>query len=233
MPYLTVEAGIAKTASAVKKEIARQLAHFLTSNEVAKIAAEHGLDNVKSGAWCFAIRQGEMILVFDFHSMSPERAKTLFHLHRIANLLFPHNFPQIATSCGKLHGENSDALTRTARQFIEGPATAAYTTLDQQAAYPFQKALEFFYHFHLPVHHPDRYGDNFILGPDGGVYYVDTLLPIVTMSWPTEKIVDYMTNHGYKKTEIDMVVHSIHRLNHLSCSLKDHERGYRPVDLPH
>lgn len=230
MPYLTVETKVKIAAHAIKQEAARQLAHWLISNDVAKIAAESGLDNVKSGAWCFAIRQGEMILAFDFQSMSPARAKTLFHLHRIVNILFPHNFPRIATSCGKLHGENPDTLTRTARQFIEGPATIDYPTLDRQATYPFQKAWEFFDRFRLPIHRPDRYGDNFILGPDNGVYYVDTLLPIVSMSWPTKRIVDYMTDHGYKKTEIDTVVHSIHRLNHLSYFLNNHERGYQPVN---
>lgn len=174
--------------------------------------------------------------------MAPERAKGIFYLQRIFSTLFPHNFPHFYFAAGRperpRREKDAAAPTGTIRQRIRGlrhgqqgyfadiagspyvnPADLAGKEMRVAIHYPFEQvrqicSKEFGIEFRY-----DRSTCNFILGSDGGEYYVDTIEPAAYTHAFSGKAIDavvsYMRKNEYDEKDIAAVRKSIDRFRQL------------------
>lgn len=193
---------------------------FLSHEEILDIAKRYNQKVINSGAECVVIpKEGseDKVAAFTYKDIEPYRAKEIFYLQRIFSTLFPHNFPHFYASFGKNPSPEIKSLSGTIRQKIVNPVRAP------ENRHFFNNVLEACRVLGIGLegnerHDPmyDRNDDpkfgNFMMGADGGVYYVDTLRMFDPNDFDTAKITEYMREHGHGETQITIVMESINRL---------------------
>jgi len=184
--------------------------------------------------------KGESIaLAFKYKDkdMSPRRAKSIFYLQRIFSTIFPHNFPHFYAAFGRPQAgteKQTAAPTGQIRERIKGLrhglggyyAEGDYGSPfrgspDPRVKYPFENVLETCEEFRFHLHY-DNTSSNFLIGSDGGEYYVDVVEPAFSNGLfrpdVTDRISQYMKQNNYNDKEIYIVQKSIERLRNLSSS---------------
>ena len=139
----------------------------------------------------------EQVIAFSYLDMPPERAIRIYYMQRIYAILFPHNFPHFFAARG---GKNS----MTHRQEI--------IPSDAKPKHPFEEVTKICEKWEIPQ--PwlyDPVSVNFLIGLDGGEYYVDQLF---TPQNPLDlkKALMYMKNSGYSNKDQEIVRHNIDRI---------------------
>jgi hypothetical protein len=192
-------------------------------------------DVIGKGSECIVVPiEGEekKIAAYSYsRELSPSQAKRIFYLQRIFSTLFPHNFPHFYASVGSLsRSEGEEGVTGTIRHKIDGIATKEaikrHPSLDKNL--PFLEKARANLRRALPPHFPfsevlrackkemgfDLHHDsstvNFLLGSDGGEYYVDTLKEVPSQ-FMLAPILAYMDKHTYSEEEKRIVTVSFER----------------------
>lgn len=157
-------------------------------------------------------RPDKAIAVPTLSPMTPEMAKEWFYLHNIFNTVFPHNFPHIYLATGTGY-EESSLHNGTIRQKIIEKATRPLIRRFQ-IRYPFSHVKRICKKLGVPLNFDDG-RDNFMVGIDGGEYYVDRLsIPFL----PSEKLrpfIPYMERKHYPKENIQRVQRYLNRLDQI------------------
>ncbi|MBI4250749.1 hypothetical protein HY622_04115 [Candidatus Uhrbacteria bacterium] len=224
---------------AVKREVGKLPAghEWLATSALSGIYDRDLKGMLGSGQECIVVRdpsgkRDTIAVAFNYRDkeMTPEKAKGIFYLQRIFSTLFPHNFPHFYFAAGKPEKSKREkdaiAPTGTIRQRIAKlkPGEHGYNA-DPIIRYPFDRVEEICrQQFHIYID-ADVYLENFIIGADGGEYYVDTLWPEEYegkfTSNVTERIIHYMKTGHYTENEISVVKKSIARFRELWDSSKE------------
>jgi hypothetical protein len=157
----------------------------------------------------------EKVIAFNFDRVDPIRAGQIYHYQRILSTLFPHNFPRFFAS-------TSGDQAKTVRQrIISGE--------NNSILFPIENVLKICQAIGIPVQLdeqvlPSGSKANFIVGNDGGEYYVDLLQfnPRSMSEWNEENLLKYMNgsdNSGQPRTDIQGqqdIIRSLRRLHELA-----------------
>ncbi|HTE48847.1 MAG TPA: hypothetical protein VK675_03010 [Candidatus Paceibacterota bacterium] len=159
----------------------------------------------------------EKIVAVNYRDMSPERAKEIFYLQRVFSTLFPHNFPHFYVSSGKNSKSTNENVSGTVRQKIKGPILVNLKKgiKPESTFYPLEKVKDACQKLGIQIKMDLIGNNNFILGADGGEYYVDTLDDFNVKQWSIVKIIKYMKNNNFTPADIRIVQMSIERLKTL------------------
>lgn len=152
----------------------------------------------------------DVVVAFTYKDMDIIKAKTIYHLHGIFSTLFPYNFPRFYASFG---GEYS----RTVRQRITAQKKSGTPYASPIIQFPFSKVENTaVWQLGLPYSSfIDAAPFNFIVGADGGEYYLDTIDTAVIKYLVHQKITDYMDQNGFSQEDKEKVRHGFMRLANL------------------
>lgn len=191
----------------------------LSSSNFEEWTKEHGIDFVGSGNFSFVTtspRDPEKVIAINYtteEGTPAEFAKLQYYAQNIFHTLFPHNFPKWHLVVLEPTQETKDdRLSGTVRQRIRG------TTLGNKEAaevkYPFSTVFDFFQDYKLPFLFDPRVA-NFMVGNDGGEYYVDEPLYFYPEDIDAKKILQYMQDNNYPNKDIHYVDHAIKRMTEI------------------
>lgn len=204
--------------------------YYPSERHVRNIAQKFDAELVGMGGDCFVLashnpREDDRILSVYYNSIREVTAKSLYHRQNILTTLLPHNFPRFYAAL-EIPADPEDkmgTMWAIVRQRIRGETRNKFlwenelnfSHRDKNSTYPFANAWETMMDLELPFIRPDPGPGNFILGEDGGVYYVDVshLRPDAgDIEWNTTAIVTYMEENNTSDREIRSVLRSIDRL---------------------
>lgn len=196
--------------------------HFFESSEIEKIVKEGDMGFIARGGECVVVApkdhtdsdtnlRNDVVVAIDYQDIeSSQKAKELFYTHRILSTLFPHNFPKFFTSYG---ASPKAEMSGTIRQRIN----EAKNIRDGDIKYPFTKVDEAINEMGgMPVQIDIWSSKNFMVGTDGGEYYVDKARLTEDPVWETANILSYMEKNNYSATDQRIVVRSIARLDDMT-----------------
>jgi len=180
---------------------------------------KRGLEFLGQGAECIVTSvDGEKKIVAAHirygAELEPRHAKQAFYLQRILETLFPHNFPHCYAAFGKKEEGSVPHASGTIRERVHKGTGIRGWYHRQRPKYPFSKVEEEVENMGVSVG-IDFFKKNFIVGADGGEYYVDTLDNFEPKEWNIEKIMAYMDGRHYSEEAKYVVRNSIDRLMHL------------------
>ncbi len=190
---------------------------FLSTWEVKKLAEEYDQEVVGDGGECVVIpledNERDIVAAFTYKEMSSITAKNIFYSQRILSTLFPHNFPHFYAAFGRKKDKKN--ITGTIRERIRN-------NKKREIKYSFREIEEKLAEIGLHFDFDSTKNDNFIIGEDGGEYYVDVSLPFMyyLKNLKMEGLVSYMQENGYSETDISIVTTSIKRLITLAKELE-------------
>ncbi len=92
---------------------------------------------------------------------NPLDAKDLFYYQNILNELFPHNFP-------RFYASSSGACAQTIRERVMAPES------ETETIYPFSNVKDLLEKYNIPILF-DSYEENYLVGENGGEYFLDTV----------------------------------------------------------
>lgn len=228
-----IESSYRPFINAAKEKTAQIERPYLYGPELNPIAAEFGEEIIGFGEECVVVQgrtDPEVIVALRYSDIEPRHAKSIFYMHQMLSTIFPHNFPHFYASFG---GEHS----KTARQKIER-GKHIYSRSDGTVLYPFSDVTNVVSGWNLR-RFMDEAKHNFIIGADGGEYYVDELKPIerfyendsYTIDTSKDgfealgnfieglhvaKIVKYVEKEGYSEKDVNTVKYCIERLRKFS-----------------
>ena len=166
------------------------------------------------------------VVAFNYEDVTPEKAKKIFYSHRIFSTLFPHNFPHFyASSSGQLQFPNSKNISGTIRERITKSRlhtpkkVVKFLTGTVFTKYPFSEVKRVCRELGIKYSIDGSYSENFLIGVDGGEYYVDNILCWMVGQWDMELITQYMKENKYSPIDIKIVQLSVERLEKLSKPL--------------
>lgn len=191
------------------------------------LARKYGIEKIGRGAEAEVIgskktSNGKEEVVAHHYMMPPPVAKILFYYARLLSTLFPHNFPKIhqATggsyySSGESRQETDSDLAFTIRERIRPHPSKEYGI-----EFHFQQAVRELVKMGVRLSYDTGSPDNFIIGTDGGKYYVDSVMNydiLLYGIWDAceleeDKILDYMMENGYKEQDIEIAKKCLNRL---------------------
>lgn len=152
-------------------------------------------------------------------------AKKRFYASKVLSTLFPHNFPAITSSSGRIDTESSGKLLDVQNGGYVMEKIFPPENPTQQPEFPMEEVYQFYERVGLPIV-IDWNGCNFIPGKDGGVYFIDEIASRELSGISVDAIVDWMGEHAvsdkktgkereYTAEEEALVVRSLRRLKTL------------------
>ena len=200
------------------KDPQRKLERFLLEDEVLELAGRYNQKVVGHGSECVVVESQvdpDAVMAFNYRDLSPEQAKATFYIHRIFSTIFPHNFPHFYAASGKKRSWLffKEGLTATRRQRLRGKSDYGDKA---QIRFPKDAVEKVCQELGISIF-LDPTEQNYVLGIDGGEYFVDTIkfkrqdIDRLDQS----KMLQYMENHGYREEERELVRISIERLKAL------------------
>ncbi len=193
---------------------------------------------IGKGAECVVTelnRRPQEVVAFRYSNMPPARAKQTYYAHRIFSTLFPHNFPRFVAAFaedqekGRLGGTVRKKVEGRRIHFWEKPPNSielGATRLAKKLAilvnpsikFPFSRVVDFKRKTGTAGLF-DHFDDNFMIGADGGQYFVDTIHPYgKKFVWDFDKILDYMNVNNYSPKDRRTVEMSLNRLKNLDLA---------------
>ncbi len=204
---------------------------------VLKDERPEAADMIRDGIECIVIptEDGrETVAAYRYtERVSGVKARQTFYRHRIFSALCPHNFPRFHAAIGAADGA-VPSVTGTIRQRIIGTTRSwpiAYSrakeaksvvgkaagmaldalTKGRHPAYPISAVRKAAVEMGIGEFFLDANSNNYMLGADGGEYFVDTLHEFDLPSHRAE-IMAYMEAHDYAPEEKEVVRLSLDRL---------------------
>lgn len=225
---------------------------YIFREKLKEIAGSHHLHKLGSGSEfaVFAL-EGDSYAIAVSHNLelmtreAPFIAKKRYYVQKVLSTLFPHNFPRVYTSFGAHPDPKIKSISGSIRQRIEGKTphtptlsgglvrvfenviTFLKVIARRQPAvrFPFKKVEDALEKMSMGSSF-DKSSYNFILGDDGGEYYIDSpysfpaMYP-ATVMWNRNKIIDYMEENGYVKGDITKVTNTLNRMESLDKEFKE------------
>lgn len=202
----------------VAAKLYRESPLWPSTSQVKRLVKDTGLTYVGHGQECVVTESENhpnFVVAIHCLGLTASEAKLTYHSQRIMTLLFPHNFPHFIAVFGKHPEKEWSSSSFSYRQEVRGENSGGdgYAGLDKSSVYPFKNVIRTIEELDLPVEF-DRYKNNFKLGPDGGVYYLDTSF----IFWSdyeeeqTRRILRYMEENQYSKLDVKAVEQSIERI---------------------
>jgi len=195
------------------KKLKERLNSWDYIHDMSELVKDYDQEYIGSGSESVVVRhkdKSDRLVAFNYRDIEPKRAKEIFYLQRVFSTLFPHNFPHFYASAGK--DPIRENISGTVRKQVIG-----FKGSPAEIIYPFKKVEKILSDLEIGVSH-DSFFENFIIGEDGGEYYVDTLFlhdPYKfqnVQNWNIDKIVKYMQDNKYTERDVDIVRTSIERL---------------------
>lgn len=176
----------------------RQEGQIFDKPDIKNLVESFGAEYIGAGCDCVVIStkdKPEKVVAINYRDLNPEIAKQIFYRQRILSTLFPHNFPHFyASIAGK------DSYGGTVRQRINGASLdeieekGIISDPEGKVKYPFGKVIEVCRQIGIPLSVDTQDDKNFVLGEDGGVYYLDSPEEAFPGKWDEVKITEYMKN---------------------------------------
>ena len=216
--------------SDLKKELRDEkgVVHHIPEDYIRETLSPHypETEYITKGIECVVVGHphNENLVVayqYDKPNENPIRALEIYHLHRFFSNLFPHNFPRFRAAV-------SHHNLFTVRDRIKPIDT-------EKVKYPFRRAYQACLAIGIPLY-VDFTQQNFVIGLDGGQYYLDTIKNDNQKDeWSQiniQKLEEYMTKHhlsGMKQKEIRS---SLRRLGELQAISSGYRYLKRPETIP-
>ncbi|MBI2633240.1 MAG: hypothetical protein HYW78_02505 [Parcubacteria group bacterium] len=187
---------------------------YLSLDRILELVKKYDRKLIGRGSECVVIStpHKEKIIALPSTPLSPLEAKKSFYFQRIFSTLFPHNFPHFYAAFGN-HENKYGVSSGTVRKMIKGQQS-----LDgkPKVQYPFKKVLDICSSLKIPLRF-DHTDCNFLIGKDGGEYYVDNLMynainGINGIAPKKDAILAYMDKMKYSEIDKQIVKTSIERL---------------------
>jgi hypothetical protein len=184
-------------------------------------STEHGVFNIGDGAQRFVFAAPEdsgKAVVVNFADRSSSEAKLAFYLQRIYSTLWPSNFPHMYGAVGSKNERNPAVSIR--ERILGGriKSLGDFTKIKEMSPEDSPKSFKQVivdsraYGIPLPI---DIMPSNYVLGEDGGEYYVDEI------DWnefrnvqpfPEKGILRFMEDRGFSAVQKRQVKTSIERI---------------------
>lgn len=229
-------------------------------SELKMLAEQNRLHRLGSGTEfaVFALPQNEYVIAVSYiiegrnaHESSLI-AKKRFYVSRVLSTLFPHNFPKIYTSFGQHPNPDVKNITGSVRQKIEGTSphepnepnepkknnlltflmvkAGLWPKVRSEVRFPFKKAEKTLAREIGIYVIGDTHGENFILGKDGGEYYIDSPLSRPssypdTDTFDRDTIIGFMEKHDYSEHDIRRVSGALNRMDALDKEWKQKQKN--------
>lgn len=211
-----------KAARKNREKLARNqppLVTTVTTKELARMYNKRFIGVGRESVVVAIPGSDKKILAFSFKKLDPFRAKEMYYLQKIFSTLFPHNFPKVYASFSE--DEKKKRVSGTVREYVR-PLMSKYGIVEtivtsekgKKIKYPFSHALRILNNLGIPLN-IDAKSDNFVVGDDGGEYYVEPVKrfqPFLWQSGKRESILRFMEYYGYSSRDMRVVSHSIDRL---------------------
>jgi len=201
---------------------------------VRNLAKTHNINLLGSGSESVVFEDPKTNKVIAFkhrNCYTPQQAKQLFYLHKIAHTLFPNNFPILHAAFGK-DPSKPYHISGTIREKVDGrplQLDGGHYSLFLELSirtklwlrrkfskYPtFEDIHKECEKWDLPLmYRLDKYEGNFLYTREGKVYYVDMLDDRLTNHELStlDNILDYMKAKNYSKNDQESVGSAICRL---------------------
>lgn len=220
-----VDASMMRVAGALidKKEELHKERDFFTNAQMEEIVKKEDLQFIARGGECVVIAprdhskpdlplRDDIVIATDFEDIENNlESKKIFYAHRIMSTLFPHNFPRFFTSYGSSAKAEKSGTIRQRIYEMQGEIK------DEDIKYPLDVVDEATTEMgELPIKIDPWSSKNFIVGKDGGEYYVDKIRLDDKPVWHTDKILAYMEKNKYDPIDQRIVIRSIARLQELT-----------------
>lgn len=192
------------------------------------IAEKHNMKIVGYGAEKYVVElpnDPSKIASADFSPKTPELVKAIYYTHRIYSKLWPYNFPKPCATAGSID-KTMPSMTIKDRIFkdkfnLNNLLERRLVTFHKgvhifQVKYPFSEVERDCRKFDIPLVIDDSIKANFIVGRDGGEYYIDTIHNYnADIDLPVDNFIDYMESRNIAKSEQNKIVTEIQRSNYL------------------
>ncbi|HSA83318.1 MAG TPA: hypothetical protein VLF20_00345 [Patescibacteria group bacterium] len=185
---------------------------IIVSSETKNRIRKDGMEYLGDGAGRLVIadpRRPDKALAFSksYMPFTSDQAKRVYYFYSILNTVFPHNFPHVYSATGAESAETVPFFRGTVRERIVAKRT--YPLLRRfQIRYPFSQVERICKKLDIPLY-TDRHSKNFIVGKDGGEYYVDMTSP--PQADRLNALVAYMGDK-FSQTDVQKVQRQINRL---------------------
>ncbi len=157
----------------VLKTKKRPFKHGVDEEVIGQIAEDYNVEFIGRGCDRFVFthpHDSEKLIAVEWTDyVQRDRAKKYFN--NLFALLFPHNIPYMYASFhypDQIHDYIHEAT------YMVGDVRRRIRKGAGEIVYPFQNVIELSQKYHLPLH-IDNVPQNFLVGKDGGEYYVDHL----------------------------------------------------------
>lgn len=190
---------------------------YVIGHEVNK---KSELDFVGNGHEVVVVKhqgQDRFVTAFNYRDIPESRAKVIFHTQRILATLFPHNFPRFKSTYysspqNAFHGATERQMVNEQDTRIKYPFENIEQTMEKAGMNTWFDAA--------PV--------NYIVGSDGGEYYVD--VPNAShFGWDKEKALKFIENYKrHDGTHLDnadkrVIVSALNHLEELGVFRGEHD----------
>lgn len=187
--------------------------------------------------WQFGVLEPQneeaTVIAIDYREIkSTIEAKQLFYIHRIMSILFPNNFPRFLSSFSIHSGSENIDISGSVRSKIKVYEIARKVfggNLDAKSKFPFRTVLDIVAELNLPVSF-DETGKNYALGPNRGVFYLDTITFSDISAQARQRLLDWMMQNHYSQRQIKLVENSVSRINVLEKE-RTQQMSFQPLLL--
>jgi len=193
------------------KNIAAEAILRIDSNRAKEIVEKNNESLIGYGGECVVIdKKGnpDLVIAFEYKGIkSPEEQKIQFYWMRIYSTLFPHNFPRFYSAWS--NNENNSGTIRQKIVSSEGENTVKY---------PFSDVWKKCQENNLPLSIDNTHSSNFIVGEDGGEYYVDQI-SLISLRYPNvfnrSDFYRFVKNNNYSESDAQTILRCGDRINQI------------------
>lgn len=194
---------------------------LLSKPELIELAKKFNFEVLGSGRESVVIvnpKNDKEVIGYDFKDISPEQSERDDLVQGIMSTLFPHNYPHHQ----HLKNNSEDCLPITVRQRI-------IESNNSEVKYPYDQVRQILHKIDLPVYIGDA-SINFMIGEDGGEYYIDRTQLYNDVPWRLTEIVTHMKSQKnsegrdlYSESDIEVIQNNIQRLGQLGMKVEESE----------
>lgn len=212
MPHVELpQAAFAQELLAAKRTTYMDLndSTYFHESIVPALAEEHMVEYLNCGSQKVVFvhpDDSSKVVTAEYWNRTPTEHKQTFYLHNVFNNLWPHNIPHVFAA-GKTTGVRPIAWSIRQR-ILEQEASYENPNI----IYPFNLIPTETARYQIPFMY-DAYLTNFIVGTDGGEYYVDDLDHYALL--PLNAVIDLARAKNLPTIEEARLVANVISFNHL------------------
>jgi hypothetical protein len=182
---------------------------YLNSRDIILMLENTGFAYINKGKECIVINHEgnpQEVIAINYQDILPQEQKIVFYFQRIFSILFPHNFPKFGSAFTNHVGQIN--IRGTVRNKVHSAGNDAKPIIK----FPFSQILSVCKEIGIDLH-IDKNSKNFIIGNDGGEYYVDTINFDRAKITDPDRVILYMSANNFSSDDIEAVKKSLLRIN--------------------